>query len=171
MTRWVRVVTTALLATLIAGAATAQSPKLIGSYKDWDAFTYADQGKLVCYMASSPVDMEPKNVRRGDVYFMVAHREADKVSGEVSVYAGYPYRKDSTASVIIGGKKFELFTHGESAWVRESKNEQALVKSMIRGSAMEVRGLSSRGTKTTDRYSLLGFTAAYKSISRACGAS
>ena len=32
-------------------------------------------------------------------------------------------------------------------------------------------GLSQRGTKTVDTYSLRGFTAAYQAISKACGVS
>ncbi len=34
---------------------------------------------------------------------------------------------------------------------------------------MIVAGISSRGTLTTDTYSLNGFTAAYDAITRACG--
>jgi hypothetical protein len=33
---------------------------------------------------------------------------------------------------------------------------------------MVVKGTSSRGTKTTDSYSLLGFTKAHKAIDTAC---
>jgi hypothetical protein len=35
---------------------------------------------------------------------------------------------------------------------------------------MTVEGISSRGTKTTDVFSLSGFTAAYNAITRACKA-
>ena len=35
---------------------------------------------------------------------------------------------------------------------------------------MIVQGTSSRGTKTTDTYSLIGFTKAYRAIADACGA-
>jgi hypothetical protein len=34
---------------------------------------------------------------------------------------------------------------------------------------MIVKGTSSRGTLTTDTYSLSGFTAAFNAISKACG--
>ena len=37
------------------------------------------------------------------------------------------------------------------------------------GLAMIVAGISSRGTLTTDTYSLNGFTAAYDAITKACG--
>jgi hypothetical protein len=38
----------------------------------------------------------------------------------------------------------------------------------VKGAAMVVVGTSERGTKTTDTYSLKGFTAAYGAISKAC---
>ena len=47
-------------------------------------------------------------------------------------------------------------------------NSLALVQSMIRGAKMVVRGTSWRGTKTTDTYSLKGFTAAYNKITETC---
>ena len=40
---------------------------------------------------------------------------------------------------------------------------------MKRGRKMVVKGKSSRGTATTDTYSLTGFSAAYKAIGEACG--
>ena len=39
---------------------------------------------------------------------------------------------------------------------------------MIRGARLVVKGTSSRGTKTTDTYSLKGFSAAFKAIGKAC---
>jgi len=40
---------------------------------------------------------------------------------------------------------------------------------MIRGAEMVIAGESSRGTQTTDTYSLLGFTAAHEAMNEACG--
>ena len=59
----------------------AESPKLLGSFNTWDAFSYREKGSKVCYIVSSPQDREPKNVRRGDIYAMVTHRPANKVAG------------------------------------------------------------------------------------------
>jgi hypothetical protein len=39
---------------------------------------------------------------------------------------------------------------------------------MQSGSQMIVTGISGRGAKTSDTYSLLGFTAAYNAINKAC---
>ena len=43
-----------------------------------------------------------------------------------------------------------------------------LLAAMKRGNTMIVTGTSSRGTLTTDRYSLSGITAAIEAIGKAC---
>ena len=58
--------------------------------------------------------------------------------------------------------------HDDSAWASTSEGDQKLIKAMKAGSTMVVVGYSSRDTKTTDTYSLSGFTAAYNAISKAC---
>ena len=87
----------------------------------------------------------------------------------VRLTAGYTYKKDSVVTVKIGPKKFKLFTDVDSAWVQSKKVENALVKTMQSGTRMLVTGVSSRGTRTTDTYSLSGITAAQKAIDKACG--
>jgi hypothetical protein len=39
---------------------------------------------------------------------------------------------------------------------------------MRRGSTMTVTGMSSKGTQTTDTFSLSGFSKAYEAIGKAC---
>ncbi len=158
----------ALLCLLPAAAAAQSTPTQIGSHKAWDAYTYTENGKKICYMVSEPTRSRPKKVRRGDVYFMVTHRPAEDVRDEVSIYTGYPYKQGAPADVRIGSRSYLLVTDGENAWAPDSEADARLVKMMIRASAMEVRGQSSRGTKTTDRFSLLGFTAAHRLIDKAC---
>lgn len=162
---WLLVLSAGLLA---APPAVAEEPKSLGTFKDWDAFSFSEGGGKICYMVSAPLDSKPDNVRRGDVYAMVTHRPGDEVRDEVSLIAGYAYKEGSDAEVTIGGDKFGLFTSGENAWTREASDDKALVNAMIRGATMIVQGTSNRGTLTTDTYSLTGFTAAHEAIDVAC---
>ena len=59
-------------------------------------------------------------------------------------------------------------TEGERAWPRDPRDDNKLVRAMKGGLNMVVTGRSTRGTKTTDTYSLLGFTAAMNAIDKAC---
>ncbi len=156
---------------LFSGSAHADKRDLLGSFRDWDAFTIKrDNGEMVCYMISVPKSWtsNPKNVRRGEIYITITHRPKAKVRDEVNIIAGYPFRNGSSVSANIDGGKYTLFTQGDGAWLRTPRDDANMVTAMKRGNRMTVNGTSSRGTDTTDRYSLSGFTAAYGAISKAC---
>jgi len=140
-----------------------------GTFDDWSAFQYAEGGGKVCYVSSSPLDMSPKNVRRGDVFMQVVHNTDDETRNVVSIIAGYAYEENSVPLADIDGAKFRLFTDGDAAWNPSTDQDGAMIASMIRGSRLVVTGVSARGTQTTDVYSLLGFTAAHAAITEACG--
>ncbi|NQV84617.1 MAG: hypothetical protein HQ494_12445 [Rhodospirillales bacterium] len=159
-----------LAVAFFAVPATAQEAKLLGTFGDWEAYTESDGGKPVCYLGSQPKTSVGKYKTRGEVYVLITHRPAENSFGVVSVRAGYAFMKDSEAIITIGTDSFRLFTDIGHAFAKDKKADTALVKSMIRGAGMVVRGTSSRGTKTTDTYSLKGFTAAWKSINAACKA-
>ena len=152
----------------LAAPSLAADPKTIGQHKEWSAHVVGAAKTRVCYVHSEPQRSVGKYKKRDRTYVQVAHRPADKVKGEVSVTAGYTYRAKSDVEVEVDGKKFNLFTQEDGAWMRDSKADAALVRAMKKGSKMIIRGRSSRGTRTTDTYSLSGFTAAYSSIEKAC---
>lgn len=154
---------------LLAGPAAAQAIERISDHQDWSAFRYKQDGETVCYMASTPKQAEGDYTDRGDVFAIVTHRPASNRIGEVSINAGYAYQKESAVRLKVGSDSWELFTDGGSAWAPTAQDDQAIVKAMKAGSSMTVKGTSSRGTLTTDTYSLLGFSKAYGAISQACG--
>jgi len=157
------------VAGLAASGAAAQDIKRLGKFDDWRAFTYTENGNRVCYMASEPVEEEGDYDRRGDVYAMVTHQPARGSQDVVSFVIGYPFKDQSRVTVTIDdSKKFTLFTHEDTAWAADKKTDKALVRAMIRGGEMVVQGVSNKGTKTTDTYSLFGFTDAHDAIDEAC---
>lgn len=150
------------------GTAAAQDISRLGEYRDWRAFTYDEDGNRVCYMASEPTKDEGDYTRRGDIYAMVTHRPAQGTSNVVSFVIGYTFQEDSRVTVQIDGQEFTLFTHNDTAWAPDAQTDSALVDAMREGRDMVVRGTSSRGTDTTDTYSLLGFTRAHNEINETC---
>lgn len=156
---------------LVSQAAIAQNaPQLIDVYGKWEAYSYSEKGKKVCYIGSQPTSAKGDYTQRGKIYVMVTHRPALKLFNEVSFITGYTYEKDSDVDLRIDSKSFKLFTYEDSAWAVNGEEDRKLVSAMKAGSNMVVVGNSSRGTKTTDTYSLSGFTAAYNAISKACDA-
>lgn len=153
-----------------ATAASAQDVTVIGTHGVWTAYSYKEDSGIVCYMASEPAKAEGNYTRRGDVFALVTHRPSEDSLDVVSIVAGYAYKENSDVSLQIGSATYDMFTHGERAWNRDEATDKTMVKAMIRGSKLTVKGTSGRGTLTTDSYSLSGFTAAHKDITTACTA-
>lgn len=151
--------------------AQAQALERLGEFKDWNAFTTGEGGSKVCFMSSQPLRDEGNYTNRGAIYTFITHRPAEGRVGEVNVKPGYTYKNDSFVDVSIDGQGFRLVTQEANAWPHDPETDKNMIQAMIRGSSMIVRGTSSRDTLTTDTYSLLGFTDAYRAISEACGVS
>lgn len=165
----------ALLALVMAasGAMAADEKRdHLGDYRDWSTFrdTQPD-GKRVCYMISQPkqANADKADVKRGAIYVMVSHWPEAKIKDQVRISGGYPYKTNSKVRVTIDGKSYDLFTQDQDAWAHDAQEDRRLVGAMKAGNRMDVAGESSRGTKTQDRFSLSGFTAAYNAITKACG--
>jgi len=156
----------ALLATSPAHAQGA--PQQIGVYKDWSAWVYRSGDTRLCYISSGPKSTAPKGVKRGDIHFYVTHRPNQNVYGEVSMLLGYPFAKGKEAIARIGSREYAMKTNGERSWMQDVSDHKRIIAAMKAGSDMRVDGISARGTKTRDTYSLSGFTAAYGAIGKAC---
>ncbi len=153
---------------LPAAPVSAQDVEYLSSNRDWHAFQFTEGGNKVCYMASRPTSQEGQYTRRGDAFVLVTHRPSENSRNVVSVIAGYTYQPNSEVTMTIGSENFTLFTEQDTAWARDAATDQRLIQAMQRGASMTVRGTSSRGTRTTDTYSLLGFSATHQEINRAC---
>ena len=154
----------------LSTAAVAQSkePQTLGTFKDWQAYSWVENGKKICYILSRPTKSTPKGVNRDDIYLMVTYRPKSGSKEEVSHITGYTYMDRSTVNMLIGNRKFILATNGDVAWVPEGESDAKLISAMRGGSKLVVKGKSTRGTLTTDSYSLQGFTAAHKQIRKSC---
>jgi invasion protein IalB len=159
-----------LMGALISASPTFGAAKggLNEVFDDWEAHA-VNGNDPTCYIGSRPTKQEGRYTTRGPAYVLVTHRPKEKSFNVVNVEAGYTYKDGSDVTVTIGGQTFTLFIQGGQAWARDSATDAALVKAMRAGATMIVVGVSSRGTRTTDTYSLKGFTAAYQAIGKACG--
>ena len=158
-----------LLSCILTGFDTpALAEVSLSKHADWEAFKERENGKLVCYMGAVPTKSRGKYTKRGRTFLLITHRPAEKSKNVISLQAGYTYKKMSEVELAVGETSFKLFTDQQWAFAADTATDNALVKSMIGGAVLIVRGLSSRGTQTTDTYSLKGFTAAYKAIGKAC---
>ncbi len=140
----------------------------LGQFSDWGAYTANIDGAKTCYVVSQPKDSAPKGVNRDPVLFFITRRPSENVASEASILIGYPFREGAPASIEVGDQKYILHTVKDHAWLENGGDEAKLVTAMKAGSTMVVKGTSSRGTNTRDRYSLIGVTAALEAIEKAC---
>ena len=147
-----------------AGAA----PKRVGGNEIWGAYQLGGGRKRICFVHGAPKQSRGKYKRRGKTFLQVTHRPGEKERDVASITAGYIFKKDSRVEFVVDGRKFSLFTHGDSAWGKDEKTDRAIVGALKKGRKLTVRGRSSRNTLTTDTYSLTGFTRAYLAASKAC---
>lgn len=151
-----------------AAPAAAADAKKFGTYGDWDAYTYMEDGAKVCYIASSPVTAKGDYKKRGNIFAMVTHRTAEKSVNVFSYLAGYDYRKGDQVTVAIDGQAYSLYGDGAVAWTANEAADQKLVAALRKGKTMVIRGRSSNNTETSDSFSLKGTGSALDAITKEC---
>lgn len=152
----------------VSSPASAGEPRMIAEYGDWEVYWFTEDDNKVCYIASQPKGREGNYSRRGETFTLITNRPADNTRDVFSYITGYTYKPGSEAVVTIDGKDFNLFTQDETAWAPDSETDAKLVQAIKNGSKMVVKGTSSRGTLTTDTFSLTGSSKAYERMSQEC---
>ena len=152
------------------GAASAGQPNLLGQYGDWAAYSGGKTGARVCFALAKPASSQtaPANRPRDPIYFFLTTRPADNVRNEVSIVIGYSIRPNSETTAEVGSAKFSMYSESDGAWIKDAAEEARLIDTMRKGSDLVVKGTSSRGTQTTDRYSLKGLPQALDRINQEC---
>ena len=142
--------------------------KELEKFNDWTAFAEGEGKNLACMAVSKPKKAEGDYTKRGDVFAIVTHLPGQKKWNEFSVVAGYNYKTNSNPDIFIDQKKFQLFTSGSRAWSFSPSDDEKIIKFLKKSIKMKVVGTSSRGTITSDTFSLMGFSKAYQKINEAC---
>jgi len=160
---------------LVAGAAgapgvtIAQEQERIGAFRYWSAFTSQRPEGKICWAATKPSDKDFSGKDRGDVFLMITIYPDTGVDTEVSVLSGYQYDESRTVQAKIGSQNFSFFAVKDGAWLETRNEERQIVTAMRKGAKATVTGYADGGGRSTDTFSLLGFTAAYNAAKKACG--
>ena len=145
-------------------------PTLLGQYGVWGAYTAAPGGKKICFALAKPTTSKtvPANRPRDPAYAFIATRPAEKVKNEVSLMMGYGLKPGSDASVEIGNARFAMYTQGDGIWIKNAAEEERMIDALRKGADITVKGVSVRGTETTDIYSLKGIAQALDRVAQDC---
>ena len=151
----------------VAGGA---EPTLIGQFGTWGAYSATPNGKKVCFALAKPASSKtnPPNRPRDPAYAFVSTRPSEKVSNEVSVMIGYALKPGSESTLEVGGASYAMYTQGDGLWIKNAAEEERMVEAMRKSADLVVKGVSAKGTETTDTFSLKGLAQALDRIAQDC---
>ncbi len=153
-----------------AAAGGGAEPTLIGQFGTWGAYTASPNGKKVCFALAKPSSSKtnPPNRPRDPAYAFVSTRPAEKVVNEVSIMIGYTLKPGSESTLQVGGASFAMYTQGDGLWIKNAAEEERMVEAMRKAADLTVKGVSAKGTETTDTFSLKGLSQALDRLSQDC---
>jgi hypothetical protein len=151
----------------VAGGA---EPTLIGQFGTWGAYTATPNGKKVCFALAKPASSKtnPPNRPRDPAYAFVSTRPAEKVINEVSVMIGYTLKPGSESTLEVGGATYAMYTQGDGIWIKNAAEEERMVEAMRKAPDAVIKGVSAKGTETTDTFSLKGLSQALDRLAQDC---
>ncbi|HEY2011151.1 MAG TPA: hypothetical protein VGH23_19340 [Rhizomicrobium sp.] len=162
---------TALSLSLV-GPVAAEPANLLGVFGNWSAYTTGTGSSQTCYVLSKPRATRPAGTKRSASYLMISDWPSRKVKAEPQIVYGYQGKENGVAALAVGGDKFPFFIRNNgkegSSWLQQLNDNNRLIDAMHNGVSAVASGTSSRGTKTSDTYSLTGFNDALAKIHAAC---
>jgi hypothetical protein len=153
-----------------AAAAVGTEPTLIGQFGPWGAYTATPNGKKVCFALAKPSSSKtnPPNRPRDPAYAFISTRPAEKVVNEVSIMIGYSLKPGSESTLEVGGASYAMYTQGDGLWIKNAAEEERMVDAMRKAADVTVKGVSAKGTETTDVFSLKGLAQALDRLAQDC---
>ena len=152
--------------------AAAEPANLLGVFGNWSAYTTGTGSSLTCYALSKPRASRPATAKRSAIYLMVSDWPSRKVKAEPQIIYGYQAKEGAAAALGVGSDKFTFFIRNNgkegSAWLQQLSENPRLVTAMQDGVSAVASGTSTKGTKTSDTYSLAGFNDAMAKVHAAC---
>ncbi|MBG0801249.1 hypothetical protein IYW40_07090 [Methylocystis sp. H4A] len=147
----------------------SDKPEQLGSYGEWGAYAAQSGRSRTCYALGQPKERTPKaKLKDASAYIFISTRPAENIHNEVAINLGYPTKDGSAAIADIDGDSYELITKGTNAWVKDQSREREFVGAMRGGAKLIVKAASSKGTSTTDSYSLKGLSDALARAVQEC---
>lgn len=160
-----------LLASLLIAfpALAAPKPEVLGQFGKWTSYRHQEgQNQPVCYAAAPPIKSRGHYSKRDDAFLMITHRPRKKTRNVVSYVAGYAYNPKVAVIARVDKQDYLMVPNGDMAWTPNQRSDDTLTKALRKGGQLAVIGVSKKGTRTMDTYSLKGISKALDTIDRAC---
>jgi hypothetical protein len=140
-----------------------------GMYYDWIVYHTEDLGEdKKCYIATFAKESIGNYKLARSPYIMITLLKSSETQ-EVSVFADYEFKKNSTIDIALGNKQFKMLTKGNMAWTVGQQEDKIIIEVMLKSEgAIKIRGETIYGKYTIDTYSTLGLARAYKRMLELC---
>lgn len=166
----------------------ASKPALVGAYGDWKVYHTASGKSKICYLLAQPKSREPDEAKDEKAYAFISERPAEHVRNELSFVMGFDVAAADEANdkkrlkkakkggpdpafaptVAIGDAEFDLAPKGSDLWIKNPAEEGKAIDEMRKGSSLVLKAASKKGRRTTDTYSLSGFSQAIDKALKDC---
>ena len=172
----------------------SSKPALVGAYGDWKVYHTTSGKSKICYLLSEPKSRDPDDPKLAKAYAFISERPAEHVRNEISFVMGFDVaaagdvkekheKKEKkhekrakkaeaegafAPTVAIGDATFDLAPKGSDLWIKNPAEEGKVIDEMRKGASLVIQAASRKGHKTTDTYSLSGFTQAIDKALKDC---
>lgn len=144
------------------------APTFEGKYYDWNVYSLEDKdGNKVCYIATFSKETKGNYNGKRNPYLMITYFKA-KEKEEVSVFADFIYKKNSTIRMAIDKNQFKLLTKDKMAWAKSSQDDEKMIEYLMKSEEIKVRSETNKNEYTIDFYSGKGFATAYNKMKLIC---
>jgi hypothetical protein len=124
----------------------------------------------VCFALAKPSSSKtnPPNRPRDPAYAFISTRPAEKVTNEFSIMIGYALKPGSESTLQVGGASYAMYTQGDGLWIKNAAEEERMVEAMRKAADVVVKGVSAKGTETSDTFSMKGLSQALDRLAQDC---
>jgi len=106
-------------------ARSAEDPKSIGKFKDWETFTVTENDNKICFAQSIPILRAPKKFERNPSRLFISFRPSEDIKDEVSATSGYTFQKEN----IVKADQVKL-DESNSDFTVMGKDDMKIVKGL-----------------------------------------
>lgn len=136
----------------------------LGVYRDW-AVTRNDE---TCIAYTVPLSVNPRNSAIDDTFFAIYIARGEREGFPSFIFAFDPNADYFVTVRIDGGATFDFDPEDNFAYLNRSYDPTVVLRALQNGNAMEAVSVTATGSTRTERYSLLGATAALAAAVAAC---
>jgi hypothetical protein len=159
---------TLALLTSLSGTAAADTTKRLGTFGEWEGYSFSEGSTRTCYIAAAAGKVQGGEKGKTSTFLIVTHRSGGKTTDEVSVNGVYGFKKDSEVELQVGAKKHGLFTKGDRAWAKDAAADKVIVATLRKAKEAVVHAVPAKGAPVVATIVLSGFSDALAAADKAC---